>query len=146
MALVWRWLGVAQFLCSFWQRGNLAVYGAQLNNYQVFHPALRGAGLGAGAGLDFVLVPRSKKHAEKLKEMGLTSKKKAPARDRQYQAAKACQIPTLPKEQRNCATPSQRQANAMANVGPTPVKRHEAAVMAFAGCANLKITAVLGMV
>ncbi|KAJ7749648.1 hypothetical protein B0H16DRAFT_1844789 [Mycena metata] len=112
MALAWRWLGVAQFLCSFWQRGNLVVYGVQLNNYQVFHSALHGvcpaAGLGTGAGLDFVLVPRSQKHAEKLKEMRLMSKKKAPA--------------------------CQRQANAMANVGPTPVKHHEAAVMAFAGC------------
>ncbi|KAJ7732314.1 hypothetical protein B0H16DRAFT_1468662 [Mycena metata] len=40
----------------------------------------------------------------------------------------------MTKEQRNWPTPSQRLANAMASVGPTPVKRHEAAVMALAGC------------
>ncbi|KAJ6525199.1 hypothetical protein B0H19DRAFT_1243858 [Mycena capillaripes] len=43
-------------------------------------------------------------------------------------------LPTLTKEQRNSPTPNQRLANAMASVGPTPVKCHEAAVMALAGC------------
>ncbi|KAJ7708005.1 hypothetical protein B0H16DRAFT_1481466 [Mycena metata] len=45
-------------------------------------------------------------------------------------------LPTLTREQRNWPTPSQRLANAMASVGPTPVKRHEAAAMALAGCVN----------
>jgi hypothetical protein len=47
---------------------------------------------------------------------------------------KTKRIPTVTKEQRNWPTPSQRLANAMASVGPTPVKRHEAAAMALAGC------------
>ncbi|KAJ6522149.1 hypothetical protein B0H19DRAFT_1086219 [Mycena capillaripes] len=37
-------------------------------------------------------------------------------------------------KQRNYATPVQRLANAMASVGPTPIKCHEAAAMAPARC------------
>ncbi|KAJ7742299.1 hypothetical protein B0H16DRAFT_1464163 [Mycena metata] len=84
----------------------------------LFHLVLCGASLGAGAGRNFFLAAGSQKHAEKLKEMRVTG----------------MQILTLPKEQRKCAAPSQRRANAMASVGPTPVKRHEPTVMALAGC------------
>ncbi|KAJ6589176.1 hypothetical protein B0H19DRAFT_1058219 [Mycena capillaripes] len=41
---------------------------------------------------------------------------------------------TVTKERRNSPTPSQCLANAMTSVGPTPVKCHEAVVMALAGC------------
>ncbi|KAJ7784169.1 hypothetical protein B0H16DRAFT_1446428 [Mycena metata] len=43
-------------------------------------------------------------------------------------------LPTPTREQRNWPTPSQCLANAMASIGPTPVKHHEAAAMALTGC------------
>ncbi|KAJ6486027.1 hypothetical protein DFH09DRAFT_1106196 [Mycena vulgaris] len=39
-----------------------------------------------------------------------------------------------PPSDRNYAMPVQRLANAMASVGPTPIKCHEAAAMALARC------------
>ncbi|KAJ7024730.1 hypothetical protein C8F04DRAFT_1192140 [Mycena alexandri] len=87
--------------------------------------------------LNFVLVPKSQEHVEKLKKMGLTEVQHDHSVIADNKPQRHVKFPRCQKNKdtvQHCATPSQRQANTVANVGPTPVKGHEAAVMALAGC------------
>ncbi|KAJ7753198.1 hypothetical protein B0H16DRAFT_1459502 [Mycena metata] len=102
MALVRRWLGVGQFLCS------LVIVGI----FFVFYVSCSQISLHIIENWGFWWAPGLNPDAKPIQ----------------------CETQVGGGKNQGNKEIGQRLANAMASVGPTPVKHHEAAVMALAGC------------
>ncbi|KAJ7725451.1 hypothetical protein B0H16DRAFT_1471833 [Mycena metata] len=140
MALARRWLGVGQFLCSFVIMGIFfAFYGLLSEAYFINLVSCSQISLHVVENQGFRCAPGLNPDAEPIQcetQVG-GGKNQESTYSRKEMCETRLSLPTLTREQRNWPTPSQRLANAIASVGPTPVKRHEAAAMALAGCVTI---------